>query len=75
MQTKREIIHEASKGYNKLSKKERSKRLDSVVTVTDYNRDYVSQLFSLQDKNVYVKGGSGRYYRLVADVCMIYGRP
>jgi len=55
MQTRKEIIWEASEGYNKLSKKERMVRLDSVVAVTGYNRDYASRLLSLQGKSVYLK--------------------
>jgi len=34
MQARREIIYEASDGYDKLSKKERLKRLDYLVAVT-----------------------------------------
>lgn len=55
MQARKEIIYEASKGYDKLSKKGRSKRLDYLVAVTGYNRDYASRLLSLQGKSVYVK--------------------
>ena len=75
MQTKREIIHEASIGYNKLSKKEKGRKLDSIVAVTGYNRDYASRLLSLQGKSVYVKGGSGISYKLVADVRKTKKRP
>ena len=42
LQTRREIVYEASKGYKKLSKKERKKeRLDNLVAITGYNRDYI----------------------------------
>jgi len=85
VQTKRGIIHEASIGYNKLSKKEKSRKLDSIVAVTGYNRgivavtgynrDYASRLLSLQGKSVYVKDGSGRIYKLVADVRKTKKRP
>jgi len=54
MQTRREIIHEASKGYNKLSKKEKGIKLDGVVAVTGYNRDYALRLLSLQDIFIHV---------------------
>lgn len=75
VQTKRGIIHEASIGYNKLSKKEKSRKLDSIVAVTGYNRVYASRLLSLQGKSVYVKDGSGRIYKLVADVRKTKKRP
>lgn len=45
MQARREIIWEASKGYNKLSKKEKMARLDYVVAVTGYNRTYTCGFF------------------------------
>gem|GEM_PF-4164221 len=45
MQARREIIWKASEGYNKLSKKERMVRLDSVVAVTGYNRTYTCGCF------------------------------
>jgi len=41
MQARREIIYEASKGYKKLSKKEKTERLDNLVAITGYNRDYI----------------------------------
>jgi len=76
MQARREIIWKESKGYNKLSKKEKMTRLDSVVAVTGYNRDYASRLLSIQDKITYVKdGSSGRFYRLVADARKAKKRP
>ncbi len=75
MQARREIIWEAAEGYNKLSKKEKMVRLDSVVAVTGYNRDYASRLLSLQGKSIYLKSGSGRSYRLVADVRKVKKRP
>jgi len=40
MKTRREIVYEASKGYKKLSKKEKTERLDNLVAITGYNRDY-----------------------------------
>ncbi len=43
MQARRQIIWEESKGYNKLSKKEKMARLDYVVAVTGYNRAYSCQ--------------------------------
>ena len=75
MQTRREIVWKESKGYNKLSKKEKMARLDSVVAVTGYNRDYASRLLSIQDKSTYVKSGSGRPYRLIADARKAKKRP
>jgi hypothetical protein len=76
MQARREIIWKESKGYNKLSKKEKMTRLDSIVAVTGYNRDYASRLLSIQDKSTYVKdGSSGRSYRLVADARKAKKRP
>lgn len=75
MQTRREIIWKESKGYNKLSKKEKTARLDSVVAVTGYNRDYASRLLSIQDKSTYLKSGSGRSYRLIADARKAKKRP
>ncbi len=75
MQARREIIWQASGGYDKLSKKEKANRLTSVVAITGYNRDYASRLLSLQGKNVYVKGSSGRTYKLVADVRKTKKRP
>ena len=41
LKTRREIIYEASKGYKKLSKKEKTERLDNLVAITGYNRDYI----------------------------------
>ena len=41
MKTRREIVYEASKGYKKLSKKEKTERLDNLVAITGYNRDYI----------------------------------
>ena len=41
MQARREIVYEASKGYKKLSKKEKTERLDNLVAITGYNRDYI----------------------------------
>ncbi len=67
VQTKRGIIHEASIGYNKLSKKEKSRKLDSIVAVTGYNRVYASRLLSLQGKSVYLRSSSGISYKLVVD--------
>jgi len=46
LKTRREIVYEASKGYKKLSKKEKTERLDNLVAITGYNRDYASQLLS-----------------------------
>ncbi|MGB4691160.1 MAG: hypothetical protein WBH59_02310 [Atribacterales bacterium] len=46
MKTRREIVYETSKGYKKLSKKEKTERLDNLVAITGYNRDYASQLLS-----------------------------
>ncbi|HHV41437.1 MAG TPA: hypothetical protein GXX72_01115 [Clostridiaceae bacterium] len=68
MQTKREIIYEASKGYNKLSKKEKGRKPDNIVAGDGYNRDYASRLLSQHDKYTYVKDASGRPCKLVADV-------
>jgi hypothetical protein len=76
MQARREIIWKESKGYNKLSKKEKMARLDSVVAVTGYNRDLFLRLLSIQDKSTYAKSGSsGRSYRLVADARKAKKRP
>ncbi len=76
MQTRRGIIYEASKGYNKLSKKEKGRRLDSIVAITGYNRDYASRLLSSQGKSVYVKKEALEIsYRLVADVGEVKKRP
>lgn len=58
MQARREIIWKEIKGYNKLSKKEKMTRLDLIVAVIGYNRDYASRLLSIQDKSTYVKDGS-----------------
>jgi len=41
MQARREIVYEASKGYKKLSRKEKTERLDNLVAITGYNRDYI----------------------------------
>ncbi len=41
MKTRKEIVYEASKGYEKLSKKEKAERLDNLVAITGYNRDYI----------------------------------
>ncbi len=41
MQARREIVYEASKGYKKLSNKEKTERLDNLVAITGYNRDYI----------------------------------
>ena len=41
LKTRREIVYEASKGYKKLSKKEKTERLDNLVAITGYNRDYI----------------------------------
>ena len=41
MKTRREIVYEASKGYKKLSKKEKTERLDNLVAITGYNRDNI----------------------------------
>jgi len=41
LQTRREIVYEASKGYKKLSKKEKAERLDNLIAITGYNRDYI----------------------------------
>jgi len=41
MQARREIIYEASKGYKKLSKKEKTERLDNLIAIAEYNRDYI----------------------------------
>jgi len=68
MKTRREIVYEASKGYKKLSKKEKTERLDNLVAITGYNRDHASRLLSQHDRCVYVKDVSGRSYRLVGDV-------
>ncbi|HOQ51472.1 MAG TPA: hypothetical protein PK233_06525, partial [Candidatus Atribacteria bacterium] len=68
LQARREIIYEASKGYKKLSKKEKTERLDNLVAITGYNRDYASRSLSQHDRCVYVKDVSGRSYRLVGDV-------
>ncbi len=68
MKTRREIVYEASKGYKKLSKKEKTERLDNLVAITGYNRDYASRLLSQHDRCVYVKDISGKSYRLVGDV-------
>ena len=39
MKTRREIVYEASKGYKKLSKKEKTERLDNLVAITgSYNQ-------------------------------------
>jgi len=46
LKTRREIVYETSKGYKKLSKKEKTERLDNLVAITGYNRDYASQLLS-----------------------------
>ncbi len=67
MQTRREIVYEASKGYKKLSKKEKTERLDNLIVITGYNRDYASRLLSQHGRWVYVKDVSGRSYRLVGD--------
>ncbi|MDI3499920.1 MAG: hypothetical protein PWP50_964, partial [Synergistaceae bacterium] len=50
MQARREIIWKESKGYNKLSKKEKMARLDSVVAVTGYNRTYSCGFFLSKTK-------------------------
>ena len=68
LQTRREIVYEASKGYKKLSKKEKTERLDNLIAITGYNRDYASRLLSQSGRCVYVKDVSGRSYRLVGDV-------
>jgi hypothetical protein len=68
MQTRREIICEANKGCNKLSKKEKGMKLNSIVAVTGYSRDYASRLLSLLGKRVYVKDGSVRPCKLVANM-------
>ena len=67
LQTRREIVYEASKGYKKLSKKEKTERLDNLIAITGYNRDYASRLLSQSGRCVYVKDVSGRSYRLVGD--------
>ena|GEM_PF-6113596 len=41
VQAQREIIYETSKGYKKLSKKEKTERLDNLIAITEYNRDYI----------------------------------
>lgn len=41
LKTRREIVYEASKGYKKLSKKEKTERLDNLIAITEYNRDYI----------------------------------
>ena len=68
MKARREIVYEASKGYKKLSKKEKTEKLDNLVAITGYNRDYASRLLSQSGRCVYVKDVSGRSYRLVGDV-------
>lgn len=68
MKTRKEIVYEVSKGYEKLSKKEKAERLDNLVAITGYNRDYASQLLSQSGRCIYVKDVSGRSYRLVGDV-------
>lgn len=68
MQARREIIYEASKGYKKLSKKEKTERLDNLIAITGYNRDYASRLLSQSGRCVYVKDISGKSYRLIGDV-------
>ena len=67
MQARREIIYEASKGYKKLSKKEKTERLDNLIAITGYNRDYASRLLSQSGRCVYVKDISGKSYRLIGD--------
>ncbi len=67
MKTRREIVYEASKGYKKLSKKEKTERLDNLVAITGYNRDYASRLLSQHDRCVYYtethKGWTHSEYR------------
>ncbi len=41
LQTQREIVYEASKGYKKLSKKEKTERLNNLIAITGYNRDCI----------------------------------
>ena len=41
LKTRREIVYEASKGYKKLSKKEKTERLDNLIAITGYNRDCI----------------------------------
>jgi len=67
MKTRREIVYEASKGYKKLSKKEKTERLDNLIAITGYNRDYASRLLSQSGRCVYVKDISGKSYRLIGD--------
>ncbi|MDI3542541.1 MAG: hypothetical protein PWP57_144 [Candidatus Atribacteria bacterium] len=67
MQARREIVYETSKGYKKLSKKEKAERLDNLVAITGYNRDYASRLLSQSGRCIYVKDVSGRSYRLIGD--------
>ena len=56
LKTRREIVYEASKGYKKLSKKEKTERLDNLIAITGYNRDYASRLLSQHGRCVYMKG-------------------
>jgi len=67
LKTRREIVYEASKGYKKLSKKEKTERLDNLIAITGYNRDYASRLLSQSGRCVYVKDISGKSYRLIGD--------
>ena len=41
LKTRKEIVYEASKRYKKLSKKEKTGRLDNLIAITGYNRDYI----------------------------------
>jgi len=68
MPTRREIVYQASKGYDKLSKKKKTERLNNLITITGYNRNYASRLLSQSGRCVYVKDISGRSYRLIGDV-------
>jgi hypothetical protein len=65
MQSRLDIVVEAAKKYRRASKKEKGKILDSLVSLTGYNRAYASHLLGLCSKKVLVKGSDGKVYRVV----------
>ncbi|MEW6081436.1 MAG: hypothetical protein AB1576_06640 [Bacillota bacterium] len=65
-QSRLDVVVEAAKKYRRASKKEKGDILDSLVTLTGYNRAYASYLLGLCVKKVLVRGSDGKVYRLVA---------
>jgi hypothetical protein len=66
MQSRLDMVVEAAKKYRRASKKEKGDILDSLVTLTGYNRAYASYPLGLCVKKVLVRGSDGKVYRLVA---------